>query len=73
MQLDKKEDAALLFAALNKIPEQQRIAYLLQQLEGRQVAEVADLMETTVAAAEGLIKRAKENLRKKLSKDLFST
>ncbi len=73
IQLDKKEDAVLLFAALTKIPEQQKIAFLLQQMEGRQVADVATIMGTSTAAAEGLIKRAKENLRKQLSKDLFST
>lgn len=73
VELDKKEDAALLFSALSKIPEQQRVAFLLQQMEGRQVVDVASIMETSTAAAEGLIKRAKENLRKHLSKDLFST
>ena len=73
VELDKKEDAAFLFSALNRIPEQQKIAFLLQQMEGRQVADVATIMETSVAAAEGLIKRAKENLRKQLTKDLFST
>jgi RNA polymerase sigma-70 factor (ECF subfamily) len=70
--LDKKQDAVLLFAALKKIPEQQRIAFLLQQTEGRTVAEVADILESSIQAAEALIKRAKENLRKQLHKDLFS-
>lgn len=73
VQLDKKEDAGHLFAALNTIPEQQRLAFLLQQMEGRSVIEVANILETSVPAAEGLIKRAKENLRKQLNKDLFST
>ena len=70
--LDKKQDAVLLFAALKKIPEQQRIAFLLQQTEGKTVAEVADILESSVQAAEALIKRAKANLRKQLQKDLFS-
>ncbi len=73
VQLDKKEDARILFSALNKIPAQQRLAFLLQQMDGRTVAELAEIMETSLTAAEGLIKRAKENLRKQLSKDLFST
>ncbi len=65
--LDKKEDAAILFALLNKIPEKQMIAFLLQQMQEQSVKEIAAIMNITNMAAESLLKRAKENLRKQLS------
>lgn len=64
--LDKKEEAGILFEALSKIPEKQMVAFLLQQLEGLPVKEIGVIMNTTDAAAESLLKRAKENLRKEL-------
>lgn len=65
--LDKKEDAALLFAAVKQLPEKQRVAFTLHKLEGLSQAEVSEVMKTTVTAVELLVHRAKQNLRKKLS------
>ncbi len=66
--LDQKENASLLFDALGKLPEKQRVAFLLQQLEGQRVKEIGDILETSESAAESLLKRARENLRKILGK-----
>lgn len=65
--LDKKEDAAILFASLKKIPEKQMIAFLLQQMQEQSVKEIAAIMNITTTAAESLLKRAKENLRNELT------
>ena len=64
--MDKKEDAARLFAAVNQLPENQRIAFTLHKVEGLSYQEVSEVMKTTVSSVESLMHRAKNNLRKKL-------
>ena len=63
VQLDKKENAKLLFHAIKKLPEQQRIAFTLQKLEGLGNQEIAVIMESTVNAVESLQNRARINLQ----------
>jgi len=64
--LDKKEEAAILFSVINKLPENQKIAFTLHKLEGLSYQEVSEVMETTVSSVESLMHRAKTNLKKKL-------
>ena len=64
--LDKKEDAAALFSVINKLPENQRIAFTLHKLEGLSYQEVSEVMKTTLSSVESLMHRAKNNLRKNL-------
>ncbi|GAO44937.1 RNA polymerase sigma factor [Flavihumibacter petaseus] len=66
VQLEKKQDAALLFAAIKKLPEQQQAAYQLQQLEGLRQADIAAILEISEGAVESLLSRARANLRKTL-------
>lgn len=67
VQLEQKEDAAVLFKALNTIPEKQRTAFLLIKIEGLDYVAVAEIMQISVKAVEGLMHRAKEGLRKQLN------
>jgi RNA polymerase sigma factor (sigma-70 family) len=64
--LDQRENARVLFKAIQKLPQNQRIAFSLHKVEGLSYQEVADVMETTVSAVESLIHRARQNLRKSL-------
>lgn len=66
VQLDNKELAAILFKAMQKLPENQRIAFTLIKAEGLSYDETAEIMNVTVKAVEALMHRAKENLRKLL-------
>ena len=66
VSLDKKEDAAVLFKAIAELPENQRIAFTLNKIEGLSYQEVSDVMKTTVSSVESLMHRAKNNLKKKL-------
>lgn len=70
VQLDNREKGRMLFKALKQIPENQRIAFTLHKVEGLSYQEVAGAMETSVAAIESLIHRARQNL-KKLLKDYY--
>jgi RNA polymerase sigma-70 factor (ECF subfamily) len=66
VQLDNREKARELFAAIKKLPDNQRIAFTLHKVEGLSYQEVADVMGTTVAAVESLIHRGRQNLKKTL-------
>ena len=67
--LDRKENAALLFKAIDKLPEKQKIAFTLNKLEDLSYVEVSDVMQVSVPAVESLMHRAKQNLRKMLEKE----
>lgn len=67
--LDRKENAALLFKAIDKLPEKQKIAFTLHKLEDLSYVEVSDVMQVSVPAVESLMHRAKQNLRKMLEKE----
>lgn len=64
--LDKKETAAALFKAIEQLPENQKIAFTLNKLEGLNYQEVSEIMNTTVPSIESLLHRAKNNLKKLL-------
>jgi len=70
VELDRKENAARLFKVIGKLPENQKIAFTLHKLEDLSYQEVSEVMQTTVAAVESLMHRAKQNLRKLLEKEL---
>jgi RNA polymerase sigma factor (sigma-70 family) len=66
--LDKRENAAILFKAIKKLPENQQIAFILNKVEGLSYQEVAEIMNTTLSAVESLLHRARTNLKEILKK-----
>ena len=67
VSLENKERAAILFEAIEKLPENQRVAFTLHKLEGLSYQEVAEIMETSLSSIESLMHRAINNLKKTLS------
>ncbi len=65
---ENKERAEILYRFLNKLPSSQKTALLLFETESMTYKEISAIMETTTGAVESLIFRAKENLRKMLTK-----
>jgi len=65
--LDNKERAAVLFKAINQLPENQKIAFTLHKLEGLSYQEISEVMKTSVSSVESLMHRAKNNLKKWLT------
>jgi len=61
--LDKKENAAALFKALDRLPEKQRIVFMLQKMEGLGNKDIAEIMKTSLTAVESLQLRAKKKLK----------
>ena len=57
ISLDNKEDAAVLFRAISALPENQRVAFTLNKVEGLSYQEVSEVMKTTVSSVESLMHR----------------
>ncbi|MEM8907338.1 MAG: sigma-70 family RNA polymerase sigma factor, partial [Bacteroidota bacterium] len=66
VQLEDKERAKVLFAAIDRLPEKQRVAFTLHKLEGLSYKEITEIMEVSLASVESLLFRAKQNLKKRL-------
>lgn len=66
VQLEHKERAAVLFKAIEQLPDKQKSAFILHKLEGLSYAEISEVMDSTVSSVESLMVRAKQNLQKKL-------
>lgn len=64
VQLENKERAVVLFAAINQLPETQKTAFILSQVEGLPQREIAEVMKISEKATESLLQRAKAGLRK---------
>lgn len=64
--LENKESLVALFVLINDLPENQRTALILNKIEHKSLAEIAEIMELSSKAAESLIQRAKATLLKKM-------
>ena len=64
--LQREERALRLAAALQRLPEAQRQALILQHWHGWPLAEIADHMQRTRLAVAGLLKRGLQQLRDEL-------
>ncbi len=63
---ENRDRAEILSRALEKLPENQRIAFTLSKYDEMNYEEISLIMDTTISSVESLIHRAKTNLRKKL-------
>ena len=63
VSVTRKEDAAMLFKAINLLPPQQKAAFILQKLEAQTVKEIAAILDTSEKATESLLSRANKNLQ----------
>lgn len=64
-----REAARRLYAALDRIDPKHRIAFALATIDGRSMAEVAALTETSIVAAKTRVWRARKDLMKRAAKD----
>jgi RNA polymerase sigma factor (sigma-70 family) len=68
--LENKERSKQLFKAINQLPDNQKIAYTLCNIEGLSYQEITEVMEVSLSSVESLLFRAKTNLKKSLH-DLY--
>lgn len=66
-ELENKERAAILFSAINRLPENQRLAFTMHKLEGIPYEAIAQILELSLSSVESLLFRARKNLKEWLS------
>jgi RNA polymerase sigma-70 factor (ECF subfamily) len=59
-------------AAVAELPENQRVAIVLNKYENKSYDEIAAIMDTTTMAVKSLLSRARSTLREKLTRQLES-
>ncbi|MEZ0484256.1 RNA polymerase sigma factor [Fibrella aquatica] len=64
VKLEQQERSQVLFAAIARLSDQQKIAFTLHNIEGLSYQEITDVMQVSLSSVESLIHRAKANLRK---------
>jgi RNA polymerase sigma factor (sigma-70 family) len=71
VSMENKENAAVLFKAMNQLPSNQKTAFTLSKVEGLSYVEIGEVMKLSVSAVDALLHRAKGNL-KKILKDYYT-
>lgn len=66
-RLIRKERIAAVRAAIDELPENQRIAVILRRYDDFSYEQIAATLDTSEKAVKSLLSRAKENLKKKLA------
>jgi RNA polymerase sigma factor (sigma-70 family) len=66
VMLEQQENSKALFKAINQLPENQKVAYTLNNIEGLSYQEITEVMQMSLSSVESLLFRAKTNLRKSL-------
>lgn len=64
VSMENKENAAVLFKAMEKLPANQKTAFILNKVEGLSYSEIGDIMKLSESAVDALLQRAKGNLKK---------
>ena len=64
---ETSERAMLLKQQIDKLSQNQKIAFTLHHIEGLSYTEITAIMDISLSSVESLIFRAKSNLKKKLS------
>ncbi len=63
---ENREQSAILFNAINRLPEKQKTAFMLQKINDLSQQKIAEIMDLNEGAVESLLSRAKANLKKLL-------
>jgi len=64
--LENKETTAIIFKAINTLPESQKIVFTLAKIDGKSYQEIVEITGKTLPSIESIMFRAKKNLKIKL-------
>lgn len=64
--MEGRENESFLHKAIDSLPENQRVVFILGKYDGLSYTEIASVIHKPVSAVEALMHRAKLNLQKKL-------
>jgi len=67
LALENQERAKVLFDAIEKLPDQQRVAFTLAKVEHLSYDEISKVMKKSLGSIESLLFRAKKNLKRYLT------
>ncbi len=70
--VEAEESLQLLFKGMNKLPEKDRLAFSLRELEGFSYAEIGEVLETSQLAVRIRVSRSRKKLLQELSQYLFT-
>lgn len=68
IKMEQAENAKLLFQVIDTLPDKQKTAFILTQIEELSHHESAEILNTSQKAVESLLHRAKNKMRKELEK-----
>ncbi len=60
---ERREQATMLFKAISKLPDNQKVAFNLSKIEGLSYTEIGDVMQISISSVESLLFRARQNLQ----------
>jgi RNA polymerase sigma factor (sigma-70 family) len=63
VSLENKENAAVLFKAIDLLPPNQKVAFVLNKIEGLSYVEIGEVMNLSDSAVDALLQRAKKKLQ----------
>ena len=64
--LENKEKSAIIFKAINTLPEAQRVVFTLAKIDDKSYQEIVEITDKSLSSVESLMFRAKKNLQVKL-------
>jgi len=72
VSLENKENAAVLFKAIEHLPGNQKTAFVLNKIEGLSYIEIGSVLKVSDSAVDALLQRARANL-KKILKEYYNS
>lgn len=72
VSMENKENAAVLFKAMEQLPGNQKTAFVLNKIEGLSYIEIGNVLKVSDSAVDALLQRARANL-KKILKEYYSS
>ena len=64
--LENKEKSAIIFKAINTLPESQRVVFTLAKIDGKSYQEIVEITGRSLSSIESIMFRAKKTLQEKL-------
>ena len=64
--LEQKERGKIVWKVINSLPQNQRLALILQRYEGLSCQQIAEILDCSLSSVQSRLHRAKQNLHEKL-------
>lgn len=66
--LEQQENAKILFAIIQQLPEQQQTVFMLSHIQELSNWEISEIINKSLSATQSLLHRARENVKERLRK-----